>query len=215
MHQLGYEKMSGFSMQKSSRGFTLIEVLISVAIVGAAVALVLVYQSRAESSERVSNTIFAVANMTAKIRAYYAATGSYSDISPAQVSAMGLVTPPLTSDGFNIYDAWGNNMVVGGNVPGAAPSFVITLGGVGFHPPYYPFSPYTKLSAEECVSLATKLANDADRVNISGWPMTFSTNGLVGSGTAYKAAGNVLSITNLTGAAGCGAAYPMIALQYH
>lgn len=196
-------------MQKKRRGFTLIEVMITVAIIGAAVAMVLVYQSKAESRARVSDTVLATTNMTSKIRANYASVGSYNGLTPAQVHSMGLVIEPLRWDGANIRDAWGSIMNIEGNAAGATSTFVITFGGTNSG------SRAASLTAEECVSLATQLANHADLVNVGTSTVLTSTNGLAGGGKAYKASGNILSIANLTDAAGCSAVKPGIALQYH
>jgi prepilin-type N-terminal cleavage/methylation domain-containing protein len=199
-------------MPKKRHGFTVIEVMITLAIIGAAVAVVLMYQSKAESSLRVAGTVSAMTNMTSKIRAYYASVGSYNDITPEKINAMGLVTTPLTweSGTLAMRDAWGNVMNIVGNGPGTTPAFVITIGGVNSL-----LQPGLPLTAEECVSVATELANGADRVNVGDTSSFTFTNGVVAGGKAYKAAGNILSIANLTDAAGCGAVRPMIVLQYH
>jgi prepilin-type N-terminal cleavage/methylation domain-containing protein len=202
------EKVNDFCIRKKRCGFTLIETMITLAVIGAALAVVLVYQRKAESSSRVLETVSAMANMTSKIRAYYAFVGSYSGLDGARVKAMGLVAQPFTWNGFMLQDAWGNVMIVSGNAVGAAPTFVITFGGVVnliARP----------LTAEECVSLATKLANGADRVMVGAIGTIGVANGLASGGKVYKAAGNILSMDNLTDAAGCGAANPMVALQYH
>jgi prepilin-type N-terminal cleavage/methylation domain-containing protein len=202
------EKVNDFCIRKKRCGFTLIETMFTLAVIGAAIAVVLVYQRKAESSARVLETVSATANMTSKIRAYYASIGSYNGLTEAQVNAMGLVTQPFTWNRSVLYDAWGNVMIISGSAVGAAPTFVITFGGVAN-------IVARPLTVEECASLATKLANGADRVIVGSTDRISIANGLASGGKVYKAAGNVLSMDNLTDAAGCGAANPMVALQYH
>lgn len=192
-------------MQKKHHGFTLIEIMITLAIIGAAVAVVLVYQNRAESGAKVSQTVTAMTNMTSKIKGFYASAGTYTGLDAKQINSMGLVTQPLTAivnaGATTMYDPWGNVMGVAGNAANATPTFVITIGGN-----------VNKLTAEECVSLATNLANGADVVNVGDSTVITTNNGLVGGGSAYKA-GNAVVMANLT--TGCGANNPTIGLQYH
>jgi prepilin-type N-terminal cleavage/methylation domain-containing protein len=197
-------------MRTKRRGFSLIEALIALAIIGAAIAIGLAYHSKVEYDSRMSGTVSAVSNMTSKIRVYYASVGSYNGLDQARVNVMGLMMPPLIWDGAAIRDPWGHNVNVLGNIPNAAPAFAIKFGEVGATGPSG-----VPLTFEECVSLATQLAGGADRVNVGEWTVVGVGGGQVSGGKAYKAAGNVLSMANLTDAAGCGAANPAVALQYH
>jgi prepilin-type N-terminal cleavage/methylation domain-containing protein len=206
------DMLSLASMQKKHGGFTLIETMIAVAVIGAAIALVLVHHRQVESNERVSGTVAAVSNMASKIRTYYRSLGSYNSLGSIQLSTLGFAIPPLTSYGGVIYDPWGSMMNMSGNAAGASFTFTITVGGGGLVGPGQPAS--IPLTSEECVSLATQLANGADRVNVGDRATVTFGNGLAGGGMQYKAV-NGLSMANLIDAAGCGAAHPMIVFQYH
>jgi prepilin-type N-terminal cleavage/methylation domain-containing protein len=201
---------SGMKKTKRCSGFSLIEIMIALAVIGLAVTLALLYQRKVESTVKVLESVSAITNMTSKIKSYYAAVGSYSGLTSERVHAMGLVVPPLTWDGVYIYDASGHTMSIWGNAAGAAPTFVISVGKTTT-----PVPSYISMTIEECIGLATELASGADRVNVGSWVAITDTNGLAGGGKAYKAAGNVISMTNLTDAAGCGATSPAIVLQYH
>jgi prepilin-type N-terminal cleavage/methylation domain-containing protein len=183
-------------------GFTLIELMIVLGIIGLMVGSLLVYQSRASSNSQTKDMITAVSNMASKIRTYYQAQGTYNGLSASAINGMALVTSPLTWDGTNIRDAWGNAMQFVGNASGAAPSFVITIGGTT-----------SALDKEACTGMTTGLGNAADVVQVGASTAITTTNGLAGGGSAYKTSSGTISVSNMT--TGCGATNPVIALQYH
>lgn len=190
--------------KKSQRGFSLIETMIVLALIGTAVGLALVYQSRAQAAQQANGTVSAITNMAGKIRTFYAPTGSYAGISGTVVNGMSLVNQPLTwnATATSVMDPWGNAMAFVGNAAGATPTFVVTIGGTT-----------SALDKEVCNTIASALVNGADAVNIGASTGITTTNGLVGGGSAYKAPGGTPSATNLS--TGCTATNPVIALQYH
>lgn len=188
---------------KKSAGFTLIEIMVALGIIGAGAAVVLYYQGRAQTNAMTKDTVTAVSNMASKIKTYYAAQGTYNGISAAAINNMSLVAQPLTWDGTNIRDAGGNVVNIIGNAAGAAPSFVITLGGAT-----------SPLDKEACTGMSTGLGNGADTVRVGGTTTAVTTtNGVIGAGNVYKTTAGVLSMTNL--ATGCNDTSPVIGLQFH
>lgn len=188
--------------RKKALGFTLIEIMVALGIMGAGVSIVLFYQGRAQATSSAKDATSAIANMVSKAKTYFAGAGSYNAITPAVLNSMGLVTQPLTWDGTNIRDPWGNVMGIAGNAAGTAPTFVATIGGAT-----------SAIDREVCTALATALANGADAVNIGASTAITTTNGIVGGGSAYKTTAGVLSIVNLN--TGCTATNPTIGLQFH
>lgn len=200
----GYKmQKKSFVSLKKSKGFTLIEIMIALGIIGAATAVVLGYQSMAQRNAQTKDTITAVSNMASKIKTYYAAQGTYNSISAAAINGMSLVTQPLTYDGTNIRDAGGNTVSIVGNAVGAAPSFVITLGGTA-----------SPLDKEACTGMTTGLGNGADVVRVGGTTTAVTTtNGVVGGGHTYKANTGVTDMGNLS--TGCQETSPVIGMQFH
>lgn len=191
-------------MKRHQGGFNLIETMIVLALIGAAVGVALVYQSRAQASQQANGTISAVSNIASKLRTFYAPTGSYAGLSGTVVNGMALVMQPLTWNGTasRVMDPWGNAMTIVGNAANATPTFVITIGGTT-----------AALDREVCTTVASALVNGADAVRVGAFADITTTDGLVGGGNAYKSMGGTPSVTDL--AAGCQAANPVIALQYH
>jgi hypothetical protein len=141
--------------------------------------------------------------MASKIRTYFGPAGTYNGITAASVNGMSLVSQPLTWDGTNIRDPWGNIINIVGNAAGAAPSFVITLGGST-----------SPLDKEACTGMATGLGNGADTVRAGGTTAAVTTtNGIIGGGNIYKTTAGVLSVPNLS--TGCTDTNPVIGLQFH
>ncbi len=183
-------------------GFSLIELIIVLAIIAASVALILDRQNKAQESNRSNDTVQAVSYMVSKIKTFYASSGSYSGLSAAVINGMSLLNQPLKWDGASILDAWNNPLGVSGNANAATPSFALSIGGS-----------VNPLSKETCSALATALAAGADVVNVGGSSEVQLNAGVVSGGSVYKSAAGVLTVANV--ASGCSAANPQIALQFH
>ena len=183
-------------------GFSLIELIIVLAIIAASVALILDRQNKAQESNRSNDTVQAVSYMVSKIKTFYASSGSYSGLSAAVINGMSLLNQPLKWDGASILDAWNNPLGVSGNAIAATPSFALSIGGS-----------VNPLSKETCSALATALAAGADVVHVGGASDVQLNAGVVSGGSVYKSAAGVLTVANV--ASGCSAANPQIALQFH
>ncbi len=183
-------------------GFSLIELIIVLAIIAASVALILDRQNKAQESNRSNDTVQAVSYMVSKIKTFYASSGSYSGLSAAVINGMSLLNQPLKWDGASILDAWNNPLGVSGNAIAATPSFALSIGGS-----------VNPLSKETCSALATALAAGADVVNVGGASDVQLNAGVVSGGSVYKSAAGVLTVANV--ASGCSATNPQIALQFH
>jgi len=188
------------------RGFSLIELIIVLAIIAGGIALILYRQSKTEEATRVSDEVQSVSFMVSKIKSFFAATGSYETLNTATPIQMSLLTPPLKLNGADhILDAFGNSVELQGNASGASPSFAITIGG-------------GSMGRDTCAALASALAGGADVVTVgqvnalsasSGTP----NSGTLSAGSVYKSLTTSPNIQNL--GSGCSSASAVIGLQFH
>jgi prepilin-type N-terminal cleavage/methylation domain-containing protein len=183
-------------------GFSLIELIIVLAIIAASVALILDRQSKAQESNKSNDTVQAVSYMVSKIKTFYASSGSYTGLSAAVINGMSLLNQPLKWDGSAILDAWNNPLGVSGNAASGTPSFALTIGGS-----------VNALSKETCSALATALASGADVVNVGSSTEVQMSAGVVSGGSVYKSSSGALTVGNV--ATGCSSTNPVIGLQFH
>lgn len=176
-------------------GFTIIEIMIALGIIGTAVAAVLYYQGRAEHNQTANKTAQDLALMASKIKTYLGPSNTYAAATPAWLNSSSLVAPPMKFDGTNLQDPWGNTMSVNGNTT----TYAITIGGTT-----------SALDKEVCASIASKMVDNATVINI-GTAAT-ATAGVVSGGSAYKANGGTPDGALL--ATGCNTATPVIAMQF-
>jgi prepilin-type N-terminal cleavage/methylation domain-containing protein len=183
-------------------GFSLIELIIVLAIIAASVALILDRQSKAQESNKSNDTVQAVSYMVSKIKTFYASSGSYTGLSAAVINGMSLLNQPLKWDGSAILDAWNNPLGVSGNAASGTPSFALTIGGS-----------VNALSKETCSALATALASGADVVNVGSSTEVQISAGVVSGGSVYKSSSGALTVSNV--ATGCSSTNAVIGLQFH
>ena len=101
-----------FNKAKTQKGFTLIELIIALAVIGAAVGGVLVFQSTAEQRQKLVGTTNAFTVMTGKIRNVWSPAGSFSGVSSANIASGGIVEKPFVTSGSNVLDPWGGTLGV-------------------------------------------------------------------------------------------------------
>ena len=188
--------------QRAANGFSLIELIIVLAIIAASVALILDRQSKAQETNRSNDTVQAVSYMVSKIKTFYASSGGYNGLSAVVINGMSLLNQPLKWDGSSILDAWNNPLGVSGNATSATPSFALSIGGS-----------VNPLNKETCSALATALAAGADVVDVGASTEVQLNSGLVSGGSVYKSATGALNVASV--ATGCSATNPLIALQFH
>jgi type II secretory pathway pseudopilin PulG len=194
-----------FKSLKNQAGFTVIEALIVIGLALAALSLVLTNSTKASNKSTTKDAVTTTANMVTTIRSNMASSGSYNLLSATIVNGLAVVSEPLTFDGTNIRDNYGNIMNFVGNAAaaGTAPSFVVTYGGAT-----------NPISKEDCTSFAKGLVSQADIVQIGAQASMTTTNGLAGGGSVYKSgAGATPSIASLT--TGCATTNPQIVMQFH
>lgn len=175
-------------------GFTLIETMIALGIMGTAVAALLYYQTRAENNQGSNKTAQDLSLMASKIKNYLGPSNSYIPLTPVFVNSSALITPPMKWDGTNVLDPWGNTMTINGGTT----TFALTIGGTT-----------SALDKEVCTSIASKMVDNATAINIGA---ATAAAGVVSGGSAYKAANGTPNGTNL--ATGCAVANPVIAVQF-
>lgn len=178
-----------------SHGFTLIEIMIALAIMGGALGLILAYQNKAEASQKANRTVEDVSLLASKIKTMYGPMNSYATVTATSLNDMGLTPGGMSFATPNIVDAYGNTV----SITGAAASFAITIGGAT-----------GPLDKEICSSIATNLSTQATAINVGG--AATAAAGAVSGGSAYKTTAGALSVANL--ATGCATASPVIALQF-
>ena len=176
--------MNKFSNKAKQTGFTLIEIIIALAILGAAISGMLYYQSRAETSQKVNDMITASVSMISNIKNNYGPSGSFAAVTIANLIAGGMAVSPFTAGATTITDPFGNAMLA----EGSATQFAVRMG---------------PLSKEVCVSLANGLVANALILNVGN--VTAVTSGALTGGGVYKAsAAAAPDPAILLGTTGCG-----------
>lgn len=177
---------SVFAQKARQRGFTLIELIIALAVMGTAIGGMLYYQSRAENSQRTNDSVTALTTMVSSIKTNYGPAGTFAGVTVANIIAGGLVIEPLKVSSGNIVDPWNNNLLA----EGAPAQFAIRVG---------------PLTRENCLAVANGLVRNAVILNVGN--VTAVTAGALTGGAAYKAsAAATPDAGNLNGATGCGIA---------
>jgi len=186
--------------QNGQKGFTLIEVLVVLAIAGVALAGVLVFQANAESRNRANDTIAALTSMVSDVRTAFRPANRYSGVSEAALVQAGVVDSPFAASGTAILDPWGNDTVaVGGSVP---------FFGISFQVP----------DRETCMRVVAALAPSADRITVHTTAQSFTGTATTAEG--FMTAGTVVKVNATSAydpaqaALGCAAATTFVGFAF-
>lgn len=184
-----------FSSAKMKRqaGVTMVEVIIWV-VIAAVVALGALQLFRmAKSSISAADTAEKTIVLAAGIQRMWGAQ-PFTNVTAQEVNKVNAIQPPLTYDGTNMQDPYGNVMLL----TGSQNTFAMTLGGAT-----------APLSQDDCATIATRMAAFAIKVNVGS--SASAASGLVTGGNAYKN-GATTTVTGMT--TGCSEASPVVAVEF-
>lgn len=185
--------------QRRQKGFTLIEIIIALAVIGVAIAGMLYYQSRAEAGQKANNTVSALTSMVGNIKTTFAPANSFAGVTATNLNSAGVIVEPFTGSGTAITDPWGGSVTVAGS-----PGFF----GISLLAP----------NAEVCMKIVTGLVRNAARVTVHTAAPTFVTTAttaetMLTTGTVVKA--NAAATFDAANASsGCGGASAHIAMVF-
>jgi prepilin-type N-terminal cleavage/methylation domain-containing protein len=191
---MGNTTMQSNPTVRKQLGFTLIEIIIAIGIIGSATALVLYYQARAETSQKANAMAGDVAMVASKIKQYFGASNTYAGLTASALNQMNVMPKGFTWNGSDMIDPMGNTM----SINGTASTFALTVGGST-----------GPLDREACASIASKLADNAQSIRVGA---ATAASGVISGGSVYKAVGGTPDAALL--GTGCSAANPVIALQF-
>lgn len=113
-------KLQGLSFKKS-KGFTLVELLIALGIIGVAVIAIVSMAGGASNSSKVQTEIKNVQQISSTIKSSFGVTGVYTGLATANAQAAGAFPTEMTSGGTPV-NSWN----------GAVSTVVDTIGTGGF-----------------------------------------------------------------------------------
>jgi prepilin-type N-terminal cleavage/methylation domain-containing protein len=158
--------MKNSGRRYKARGFTLVEVVITLAIFGAALAVVLYYQQRTGAASKAHETSKALIQIVSKIRMNYLSGSGYSGLDYHWPYDAQVVPPPLRRDTTYgaVNDPWGNIV----DIVGGSTFFVIDIPRPANSDP------------EACISMVSTLGRAAREVWL-GTGLTVSDGVIVGA----------------------------------
>lgn len=190
---LGSRKVA-MGLRRVQRGFALGELMLAVAVVGALVAAGFGIYTFLRGNVAAADVGDKVMIMVTDVQKNWRTVGSFATVSPAEINKLALIRSPLSYDGTNLKDGWGNNMSINGN----ATAFALTIGGST-----------SPIQQDDCGALVARLAPVASSIRIG--VDAAATAGNITGGTVYK---NGATITQNGLTTGCSAANPIIAAQF-
>jgi prepilin-type N-terminal cleavage/methylation domain-containing protein len=176
---------SMLNRSRKNRGFTLVEVMITLAIFGAALAVVLYYQQRAAVISKSTETTRALTSAVSKIKQYYGDTGDYTTLTDASLAGLDIVPSPFKKSGATILDPWGNTITFTGGTGG----FMIELGGT------------SDIDVEACAAIASAFSSGAKEIAIGTAQTYDGTTNTLTANSPFKPAGGPVNPAVL--ATGC------------
>lgn len=184
--------LSGKTFSKhKSKGFTLIEIIVALAILGVVIAGILYYQSRAEAKTKANDTISALTTMIGGIKSAYAPANSYATVTNQNLNSSGLVVQPFTGSTTSITDAWAHAVTFNGNA---------TQFGFSLQSP----------DPETCIGIVSGLSRNAIIVRVGAASIS---GGVPSGGSAVKASASA-AYDPAAAATGCGTANAVIAMAF-
>ena len=144
------------------RGYSVMELVITMGVIGAALATAMIYQGKAASQNRVNNFATALQDTVSKVRAAYISDpNGFSSVTGTTIGNMKLYSPPIKFDGTSLYTPFTTDAVT---VAGNATQF------------WWQFT----VNQDECVAVGTRIGQFAYSSSVSngGWQVfQDSTNG--------------------------------------
>lgn len=144
-----FQSSRSFKNAKTQKGFTLIELIIALAVIGTAVGGILVFQNTAENRQKLLGATNAFSLMVGKMKNVWGSSGSFTGVSSTNLAGGGIVEAPFTVNGSNVVDPWGNNMSVNTSTNGKFTALTVQIP-----------------NADSCAAFASAVMSTVDRMNI-------------------------------------------------
>lgn len=139
------------------KGFTLVEVIVVLALVGVAMVGVLMYQAMAEQQNRANAAVNALISMVGTTKSIFAPANTFAAVSTPNLINAGVPVAPFTSVGTAIQDPWGGTMEAGGS------------------PAFFGFS-LAMPDRDTCMAIAAAMAPASMRTVATAGPATWGTS---------------------------------------
>jgi hypothetical protein len=180
-------------------GFVLAEFLLALAIVSVLISIATTNYGTIRRYILSEDQASRLVQLAADVHTMWVNTKSYSTVSAQSLAQLQLVRKPMTFDGANLLDQWGNPMLVAGG----SRTFAVTVGGA--------FNPMTP---DECAAVVNRLGPIALNISV-GQSATLATGvntGKIAGGLPYKA-GAQLNQDSL--ATGCSQPSPVVSAEFN
>jgi len=197
--------MKALQKKKFKKGFSLLEVLGVLGLVGFIAAGVIAYQQRAEAVQARQSAVTALVNTAVEARQTFGlpTNGNYAGVTNANLVSSGLVITPFTGSGSNITTPWSTPLTSAGNRGAFAVQFSVP-------------------DAATCNGVVSRLGNSAARIVVNTAAATFggtATSGetllLPGTGSAVVKASTGAEYNAANAATACNAAGRFIGVAWN
>lgn len=187
---------------RRQRGFTLVEIIIAMALAGIVIAGVMFYQSRAENTQKTNDAVQSLVTIVGGIKRVYAAANNYTGLNGAAIGDAGLNIKPFSVSGGNLIDPWGGTTDIVVNSAG-------TMFALGVVAP----------SKEACMQLVTSMVDNALALAVRNGAHGLSTAGatpsaFLGTGANLVKTDPSASINTGNALTGCDGATPRVVMVF-